>query len=321
MFEVSVPGSVMLMGEHAVLHGYPSIVAAINRRITVTLIPRSDQIIHIDAGNFGDLAIPLRCHSRASGNPSNGFGMISSRNHKKFNYVITAIQQFQNIIPCGFDLRIKTNFSDKLGLGSSAAVTVATLAVLQKWISQKIDLAKIYELGVKVVHAVQNGLGSGADIAASVYGGVLLYRMQPLQVEKINVIPEITLIYAGYKTPTVEVIKQVNASAENAPDYFENLYRLIGDLVLKGVECFKHQDWQKLGQLFLRHFDVQRALGVSDTEIEKIIAKLNKMPQIYGAKISGAGLGDCVVALGKLSEAGMQIIDVDIDQKGIKCNQ
>lgn len=312
MFEVSVPGSVMLMGEHAVLHGYPSIVAAINRRITATLMPRADKVIHIDADDFGETKLVM--------DPVVKLRDDGEKN-KKFRYVIVAIQQFQNNIPSGFDLRIKTNFSDKLGLGSSAAVTVATLAVLQKWISQKIDLAKIHELGVKVVHAVQQGLGSGADIAASVYGGVVLYRIQPVQIEKIDAIPKITLIYTGYKTPTVEVIKRVNASAENAPDYFENLYRLVGDLVLEGVECFKQQDWRKLGELFLRHFDVQRALGVSDAEIEKIIAKLNKMPQIYGAKISGSGLGDCVVALGKASDDEMQLIDVKIDERGIICSQ
>ncbi|MGD9153229.1 MAG: mevalonate kinase [Gammaproteobacteria bacterium] len=288
MFEISVPGSVMLMGEHAVLHGYPAIVAAINRRITVTLVPRSDKSIYIDAENFGKLKLTLDPAVKPRDD---------SLQSKKFRYVIAAIKQFKNKISSGFDLRIRSDFSDKLGLGSSAAVTVATLAVLQKWISQKVDLDKIYESGIKTVHAVQNALGSGADIAASVYGGIVAYQLKPLKIEQLQFFPEIALIYTGYKTPTTEVIKQVNESAENAPDHFKNLYRMIGDLVLKGIECFKQENWQQLGKLFLQHFEVQRALGVSDAEIEKIIAKLNNMPQVYGAKISGAGLGDCVLAL------------------------
>jgi mevalonate kinase len=330
----------MLMGEHAVLHGYPAVVAAINRRIMATLVPRSDQVIHIDAENFGNLVIPRLDHGiqkKTAWIPDQlaGSGMTGSQNHKKFSYVIAAIKQFQNRIPSGFDLRIHSDFSDKLGLGSSAAVTVATLVVLQKWISQRIDLDKIYELGVKVVHTAQNGLGSGADIAASVYGGVVAYQLKPLRIERLQSFPEIALIYTGYKTPTAEVIKQVNESAKNAPDYFENLYRLIGDLVLKGIEHFKQENWQQLGQLFLQHFEVQRALGVSDAEIERIIAKLNKMPQVYGAKISGAGLGDCVVVLYQgrvftnykcpdscfVISKDPALIDIKIDKQGIICNQ
>jgi mevalonate kinase len=272
LFEAQAPGSVMLMGEHAVLHGYPAIVALLR--------------------------------------------MTEKTQHKKFNYVLTAIQQFHDIIPSGFDLQIVADFSDQLGLGSSAAVTVAVLAVLQKWISQRIDLDKIYKLGVKVIRAVQHDLGSGADVAASVYGGVIVYQTKPLKIETINVMPKITLIYTGYKTPTVEVIDKVNNAAKNAPDYFNNLYRIIGDLVLKGIKCFKQQDWQQLGQLFYSHFDAQRALGVSDDTIETIVAELKNMPAVYGAKISGAGLGDCVIALGRADNT-VKVIDVKVDENGV----
>lgn len=301
----------MLMGEHAVLHGYPAITAAVNRRITATLIPRTDKAINIFSKNFGELKLALDSADK----------LRNDKKHKKFCYVIAAIKQFQNEIPSGFDLHIASDFSDKLGLGSSAAVTVAVLAALYKWLVGKIDLAKIYEIGVKVVHVVQNGLGSGADIAASIYGGVVAYQLKPLKIKRLHSFPEIVLIYTGYKTPTVEVIKQVNESEKNAPDYFENLYRFIGDLVLKGIKCFKHQDWRQLGRLFLQHFEVQRALGVSDAEIEKIIVKLKNMPQVYGAKISGAGLGDCVVALGEINDNEMQLVKVKVDKRGIRCSQ
>lgn len=309
LFEVSAPGSVMLMGEHAVLHNYPAIVAAINRHIKATLMPRSDHNINICAKNFGELKLELDLLESA-------IQRDDGAKYKKFNYVLTAIQQFQNVIPSGFDLHISSDFSDQLGLGSSAAVTVATLAVLQKWISGKINLDEIYKLGVKTIRLVQNNLGSGADIAASVYGGVIVYQTKPFKIEKINVIPEIVLIYTGYKTPTVEVIKQINQAAKNASDYFANLYRIIGDLVLKGIECFKQQDWQQLGQLFLAHQDVQRALGVSDVATEKILTELKNIPTIYGAKISGAGLGDCIIALGQ-ADKNIKAINVRIDKNGI----
>ena len=53
LFKVSVPGSIMLLGEHAVLYGYPAIVCAINRRISITLQSRTDDIIIINTESFG----------------------------------------------------------------------------------------------------------------------------------------------------------------------------------------------------------------------------------------------------------------------------
>lgn len=301
MFEASAPGSIMLMGEHAVLHGYFSIVAAIDKRIKVTLTPRADSDINIFSENFGK--INLSCQPKSQ--------------HKKFRYVIAAIKHFENIIPCGFDLHISSNFSAKLGLGSSAAVTVATLGVLQKWLHTKVNLEKLCQQGVAVIRKVQNGLGSGADVAASVYGGVIAYRAAPMTIEKLEAIPEVSLIYAGYKTPTVEVIEKINCKAKSNPNYFSDLYNIIGDLVLSGIKYFKQGDWYKLGELFSKHYDAQRALGVSDEVIEKIINELRNMPEVFGSKISGAGLGDCVVALGKINKTNMNIIDVKINKQGI----
>ena len=293
----------MLMGEHAVLHDYPAIVGAIDRRIYVTLAPRSDNKINIIAENFGKLETDI--------------DSLSADKDKKFNYVLAAITQLRSNLISGFDLHITSDFSDQLGLGSSAAVTVAVLAVIQKWLTAKIDLDEIYKLGIKTIHAVQHGLGSGADVAASIYGGIIVYQVEPLRIEPIDVIPEITLVYTGYKTPTVEVIKQVNQAANAAPEYFDNLYKIIGDTVESGIKCLIQQDWQQLGQLFLIHQNALHSLGVSDAIIDGIIEKLKNMPTIYGAKISGAGLGDCVIALGKVFMREFQHIDVKIDKQGV----
>ena len=42
---------------------------------------------------------------------------------------------------------------------------------------------------------------------------------------------------------------------------------------------------------------LMNALGVGTPQLNHIINSLHKDPYIYGAKISGAGLGDCVIGL------------------------
>ena len=47
--KVSAPGSVMLMGEHAVVKGHWAIACAVDKYIEVILTPRSDKLINIDS--------------------------------------------------------------------------------------------------------------------------------------------------------------------------------------------------------------------------------------------------------------------------------
>jgi mevalonate kinase len=313
LYEASAPGSVMLLGEHAVLHGYSAVVCAVNRRISVKLKPRDDDKIHIFSEALGECVTDIKTLSLIN---------------KKFQFVLVAINQFKEQLACGFDLHIVSEFSAKVGLGSSAAVTVATLAVLQKWLDNKLNLNKLYEEGLVVVRNVQQRLGSGADVAASVFGGVLHYQIKPAKIIKLNYFPKISLVYTGYKTPTVEVIKKVQEGQAKDPEYFAGLFKLMGECTELGVKCIKRKDLIVLGDVFALHQEAQEKLGVSDKVINEIIVKANKLPGLNGAKISGAGLGDCIVVLGELpknyfpedakQKGGIRQIEVEIEKDGVE---
>jgi mevalonate kinase len=299
MLKASAPGSVMLLGEHAVLRGYPAVVCAINRRITVTLQPRSDNAIHI--------------HSDVLGTYITATDVLSIES--PFEFVLAALQAYKDQLPSGCELTITAEFSESMGLGSSAAVTVATLAVLQEWIEGAIDLEALYQLGVFVVRSVQ-GMGSGADIAASVFGGTLLYDAD---IKQLSHDPAITLLYVGYKTPTPEVVAYVQSCESADPDKYADLFEKIGALAAQGAEAIEHQDWYGLAQIFATHQKLQAALGVSDVALEALIAKSIAFPEVSAAKISGSGLGDCIVTLGKLPEHAFPSniqIDVEITSVG-----
>lgn len=47
LFKASAPGSLMLLGEYAVLHGKHALVCAVDKRMTVKLSPRNDSVITI----------------------------------------------------------------------------------------------------------------------------------------------------------------------------------------------------------------------------------------------------------------------------------
>ena len=116
-FKSSAPGSFMLLGEHAVLHGKPALVCALDKRIHITLTPREDQRIQIQSRLLGDYETTLS----------------ELKIEKPFQFVLATLKHFQGKVRRGCHIEITSDFSDTKGLGSSAAVTVATLAAMVTW--------------------------------------------------------------------------------------------------------------------------------------------------------------------------------------------
>lgn len=302
----------MLLGEHAVLAGKPALVCAVNKRLRVTLTPDNSTRIRISDTKLGELEQELeRLEIQAP-----------------FKFVLSAIMLFKNKITTGFSLEITADFSSVMGLGSSAAVTAATVAVLSKWLDQE-ELAaeKLFMLAKQAILQVQQ-VGSGADLAASVFGGVICYQVEPLQFIPLPLIPDLTAVYSGAKKPTTEVIAIVQAAKQQQPQVFASIFQAMHECVKQALIAIRTGNWPALGQLFMHHQGLQSALGTSNILLDTLISQLAERTEIFGAKISGSGLGDCVIGLGSLQQQvfpvdnaqqqlGVQQMAIKIDQQGL----
>jgi mevalonate kinase len=282
IWQASAPGSLMLMGEHAVLHGHRALVGAVDHRIHVTLEPRPDQRIRIlsdlgeDETTLAELTI---C--------------------EPFRFIRAALQRMRPTLPGGCTLHIRSEFPPTIGFGSSAAVTVATLAAIDAWQGAAPEAADLHARACEVIRTVQ-GRGSGADAAASVMGGLVEYRVSPFRMEQLAAQPPLVVIYAGYKTPTPEVIAQVEARRLQRPTLFAGFFYEMDECVRSAVDAICRDQWAEVGTLMNVHQGLLEAIGVCDTTLQEIVETLRAQPGILGAKISGSGLGDCVVGLGTL---------------------
>lgn len=149
-----VPGKVMLFGEYAALHGHPALVCAVEYGVRATVGPATHLII--DGGAHG------RAERTAAG--WQGAPLPFAR------ALVDALPAFPNIA-CRLDSSALTIDGTKLGLGSSAASTVA---LARACLPDATD-AEIYRRAQTAHRAVQ-GTGSGTDVAASTFGGALAYR-------------------------------------------------------------------------------------------------------------------------------------------------
>jgi mevalonate kinase len=306
--KASAPGSLMLLGEYAVLYGKHALVCAVDKRITVTLTPREDDQVHI--------------HSDLHGHYVTDLNQLSI--DKPFHFVLSALKEFQTRIKRGCDLDIQSNFSDRVGLGSSAAVTVATLAALVGWLNIRMSALDLVRQGRNIIRQVQ-GVGSGADIAASVFGGMVGYQAQPLVAEKYAFTHPLTALYAGYKTPTVEAIAKVQQYFAAHPTLFRQLAQSIGQCAQEGMLCVRKNEWKKLGEIMTIQQGLMESLGVSTPLLRDMVADLQKQEYIFGAKISGSGLGDCVIGLGETpahyTYANLERIPVEMSLLGVQCEK
>jgi mevalonate kinase len=301
-YKASAPGKLMLMGEHAVLHGKLALVCAVSQRILVTLIPRSDSQITISS-SLGNYSTDLRNYEI----------------QPPFQFVLTAITQQLALIDSGLDLVIESSFTDEMGLGSSAAVTAATTAVVMHWKTGKIIQQSVFDEGLLTIRKIQ-GTGSGADLAASVFGGVLAYRMEPVQIEKLDCTFPISVVYSGSKQPTVNVIKKVESLRAAQPTVFDSVYDLMEKCTNQAVVAIKKKDWITLGQLLNINQGLMDAIGVNNKILSEINYALREDVGIFGSKISGSGLGDCVVGLGKVQNANLPyaILPLEISVEGVR---
>ncbi|MDF2529462.1 MAG: galK [Gammaproteobacteria bacterium] len=310
IYFASAPATLMLMGEHAVLHQKLALVCAVNQRISVKLKPRSDRNISIQSA--------LGSHQVAIENLSI---------EKPFQFVLASLLSVQSYLKTGCDIYIESEFSHQVGLGSSAAVTAATITALHQWLNLSLEPTHLILQSREVVRKVQ-GIGSGADIAASILGGTIAYKAEPLEFEKLQFNPKICAVYSGSKMPTPEVIAIVESHYAKQPDIFKGYFEQIEQQVTEAKAAITSQNWNKLAQCFKANQNLMQKLGVSNSHLQNLIEALEQQPGILAAKISGSGLGDCLIGLGALNglifprnqteaQLGIKQISIEISEQGV----
>ncbi len=213
-------------------------------------------------------------------------------------------------------------FSDKYGFGSSSAVTVATLKALKPNASNQ----ELFEAAYKIILDVQ-GVGSGFDVAAAVFGGTMYYiknkAIEPLVIKDMPLV----VGYTGAKSNTVDLVNMVAKKREQYPEKIDRIFQAIAKIVEEAKVKMLEGDWERVGRLMDFNQEYLRDLGVSSEKLEALISAA-KGAGAYGAKLSGAGGGDCMIALAPpdkrqaaedaIAEAGGEVVQVSSNAPGVR---
>lgn len=212
----------------------------------------------------------------------------------------------------------------KLGIGSSAALSVALCKAL---LPAATTCSELQESALQAHRAFQRGAGSGADIAASVHGGVIRYEMEHGRVASKSWPPGLffRLLWSGVPSSTTN--KLANLKEREHKDSFGPLHNAAVDI----ADAWSEAAPARLLESFLAYvavlkaFDIDHQLGIFDAGHERLLQQATGQGLVY--KPCGAGGGDLGIALGtdptRLDEFvttavdnGFYAVDLAIDEQG-----
>lgn len=288
MAAASAPGKLILFGEHAVVFGEPALSTAIDLKTEVFARPHDAWL-------------------------ADGMDLDEPR----YKYVKEAAARAWSGGPLWFEIRSMIPVGS--GLGSSAAVTVATLGALQS-LQDRFEPIEIARLAFRVEHEVQ-GRASPIDTSTATAGGGVLVRKEPEDGLLWTIrrdtrswslhrcaLPAVTFVVgdtgiAASTGPLVAGVKDLVDRDARARSAVEE----IGRIAIEGLAALQAMDLAEAGRLMNRNHELLNALGVGHPALEKLVAAAR--PLSYGAKLTGAGGGGSMIALTDRPDAVARTIE------------
>lgn len=324
IWKIRVPGKLMIAGEYAILEPKQhAIVIAVNRYITLEMKSSPENILSWPQLGFHQLT--WKCE---------GNKVVYSRFDSRLIYFQQAIevmnQYFRELsIPMGnFQIIIQSDLADnegrKYGLGSSAAIVVGVVVSILSYNKIRLSPVEIFKLSA-LAHLKAQGNGSGADIAASIFGGWIHYIAYPanwvwnqlakgtkisdlikqpwpnLLITPLTAPSNLELCVGWTKEvartgPMVEKIKKLRITNPYIYECFlQASYQAVASIA-KGFETGNNRivlEGISLNRQALRRLGELANVSIETTKLKTLCDEAEKFGK---AKSSGAGGGDCGIA-------------------------
>jgi mevalonate kinase len=283
----SAPGKLILFGEHAVVFGEPALSTAIDLRAEVFARRHSEWLA--DGRSLDD---------------------------PRYAYVRAAVETAEPASPLWIEIR--SAIPEGSGLGSSAAVTVATLGAVHG-IRGGVDPPRIAREAYEVELAVQ-GRASPIDTTTSTAGGAILAMSDKddgllWSIERGDrrwylhhrALPPFPLVvgFTGVSAATGPLVAKVRERVDRDAAARDTI-REIGVLTIDGMRALQAKDWVAAGTLMDRNHALLNDLGVGHPMLDRLVVAARRTA--FGAKLTGAGGGGSMFALTEKPEATAKAI-------------
>ncbi len=235
-----------------------------------------------------------------------------------------------------FDARALRADRRKLGLGSSAAIVVASLGALALDDDPTLETSSLRSRVFPVArsaHRTAQGGGSGVDVAASCFGGTLRCAMrgEELGVAAYALPPGLEIVaYADRQSSsTANMVSSVKGWAALQAAAFERLMGRLGEQATRASDASSAREFMDaLRAQVLLLADLGDAAGVPI--VPEALRPIATDAAADGVVVmpSGAGGGDMVLCVGsglagapwgdRLAQAGLERLELRVDAVGLR---
>ena len=303
----SAPGKIILFGEHFVVHGTKAILAAIDKRVTVTSTFTENKTIKVNS-QLGTIEVPISSSHEEVKSEFRPFVYLA-------NKIINSEQNAS-----GLEITIDSDIPIGVGLGSSSACCVAAAASISELFNE-LSSEKILKMSIEAEKTIFPDT-SGADCTVCTYGGMIEYP----SVEKIDNTFDLNLLIANSMIPhnTKNSVEKVNKFKENDEERFSQLCDLETKLIDEVITAMKNNDATTFGLKMSENQKYLEEIQISNDTLRDMINSLKEIS--LGTKITGAGDGGCIIALVKdenmdkvtaLLPKDKEYFSAKIDTKGV----
>jgi mevalonate kinase len=285
----SAPGKVILLGEHAVVYGQPAIAVPLKKVKAKAIVgARPDKPTGWVGLQAPDIGLETTLMDLPAKDP--------------LAYAIKLVFDELGISrPPAMYVRITSTIPVAAGLGSGAAVTVAIIRALSKFLGKPIPDERVSALTYKV-EKLHHGTPSGIDNTVITYSRPIFFegpsKGDGNQIETLKVAIPFTIVIGdtGIPSPTSIAVGVVRRAWQEEPHRFDDIFERVGGIVKSARRAIEQGEIESLGLLMNQNQELLDEIGVSSEELDRLL-QVARVTGAQGAKLSGGGRGGNMIAL------------------------
>ena len=270
---------IILIGEHAVVYGYPAIsLPLLEVEVTCRVLPAET---------------PWRLFEEDT-----------------LSMAVYASLEYLTIKDACIRCQIESAIPEKRGMGSSAAISIAAIRAVFDYYDAQLSQETL-EILVNRAEMIAHMNPSGLDAKTCLSDQPIRF-IKNVGFEELAMDLSAYLVIAdtGVYGHTREAIQVVESKGKEALPF---LYAL-GELTQQAEEAIKHKDAEKLGEILSGAHENLKEIGVSSQEADSLVETAIHHGAL-GAKMSGGGLGGCIIALAANLEQAQELAQ-GLEEKG-----